>query len=180
MAQTVGGAWPGQVSAQFGRWPVTERRFPMERQPVESAIVKSVGYDPESETLEVELKTGGVYQFDAVSAEYYNETLQSGEHSAEQLLWDLYGENAQHRVITLGVGTNGRQAVESSMLNSLGYDAESETLEAEFHQGAVWQYYGVPEFIYLQLVSGGSIGAFMRDFIIGQYSEIRVDGRRHR
>lgn len=35
----------------------------MEREPVSSRAIVSIGYDPESETLEVEFKTSGIYQY---------------------------------------------------------------------------------------------------------------------
>jgi len=35
----------------------------MERQPVSSSNLVSVGYDPSSETLEVEFKNGSVYRY---------------------------------------------------------------------------------------------------------------------
>jgi hypothetical protein len=35
----------------------------MERQPVSSSNIASVGYDPASETLEVEFHSTGVYQY---------------------------------------------------------------------------------------------------------------------
>ena len=42
----------------------------MERTPVTSSNVASVGYDPESSTLEVEYKTGRVYQFPATPQQF--------------------------------------------------------------------------------------------------------------
>ena len=38
----------------------------MRRVPVESSAVAAVGYDPESETLEVEYRSGRVYRYAAV------------------------------------------------------------------------------------------------------------------
>ena len=35
----------------------------MEREPVSSSNIAAVGYDPDSETLEVEFKTSGIYQY---------------------------------------------------------------------------------------------------------------------
>lgn len=46
----------------------------MQRQPVKSSNVKSVGYDPASQMLEVEFTTGSVYQYPKVSGKEY-ETL---------------------------------------------------------------------------------------------------------
>lgn len=45
----------------------------MEREPVESSTIASVGYDPDSETLEIEFKSGSVYQYYSVPP---------GEHAA--------------------------------------------------------------------------------------------------
>jgi hypothetical protein len=44
----------------------------MERKPVTSSHVVSVGYDPESHTLEVEYKDGAVYQYGGVPASVYD------------------------------------------------------------------------------------------------------------
>ncbi|HQD26546.1 MULTISPECIES: KTSC domain-containing protein [Methanoculleus] len=43
----------------------------MQRQAVESTNIKSVGYDPEDEVLEVEFHSGGVYHYVGVPAEVY-------------------------------------------------------------------------------------------------------------
>lgn len=38
----------------------------MQREPVTSSKIKSVGYDPERKVLEVEFKNGGLYQYSGV------------------------------------------------------------------------------------------------------------------
>jgi hypothetical protein len=38
----------------------------MERLPVESSNLASVGYDPESTVLEIEFKSGGIYKYSRV------------------------------------------------------------------------------------------------------------------
>ena len=43
----------------------------MERQPVTSSNLAEVGYDPELETLEVQFRPGGVYQYFNVPAFMY-------------------------------------------------------------------------------------------------------------
>ncbi len=43
----------------------------MQRQAVESTNIKSVGYDPEDEILEVEFHSGGVYHYVGVPAAVY-------------------------------------------------------------------------------------------------------------
>ena len=43
----------------------------MQRQIVESTSIKSVGYDPEEEVLEVEFQSGRVYQYIGVPRDVY-------------------------------------------------------------------------------------------------------------
>lgn len=50
----------------------------MERQPVTSGNLAEVGYDPELETLEVQFRHGGVYQYLNVPA-FMNERLMTAE-----------------------------------------------------------------------------------------------------
>ncbi len=49
----------------------------MERQPVKSTNVKSVGYDAVEKVLEVEFKSGGVYQYAEVQPEIYADLLKA-------------------------------------------------------------------------------------------------------
>jgi hypothetical protein len=53
-----------------------------------------------------------------------------------------------------------RQSVESSNLASIGYDTENETLEVEFNHGGVYQYFGVPENVYEELMTASSHGKY--------------------
>ncbi|WP_320416563.1 KTSC domain-containing protein [Candidatus Nitrosotenuis chungbukensis] len=41
-----------------------------------------------------------------------------------------------------------RMRIESSDLKSVGYDESTQTLEIEFRQGGVYQYFGVPKKIH--------------------------------
>lgn len=43
------------------------------RQPVQSSNIRSVGYDPAELLLEVEFASGGVYRYQGVSRETYEE-----------------------------------------------------------------------------------------------------------
>jgi hypothetical protein len=45
-----------------------------------------------------------------------------------------------------------RESVSSSNLASIGYDAENEILEIEFNHGGVYQYFDVPENVYVELM----------------------------
>ena len=47
----------------------------MEMQPVKSSNVKAVGYDEENKTLQVEYKSGGIYQYPGVQPEIYADLL---------------------------------------------------------------------------------------------------------
>ena len=47
----------------------------MDRIAVESSNLKSAGYDPESQVLEVEFSSGSVYQYTDVPASVYRELL---------------------------------------------------------------------------------------------------------
>jgi hypothetical protein len=64
--------------------------------------------------------------------------------------------------------------VESSMISSVGYDSAKKVLRAVFHSGAVWEYSGVPEEVYEELLASGSKGGYMRDFIIDCYRDSRI------
>jgi KTSC domain len=58
-----------------------------------------------------------------------------------------------------------REYVQSSNLRSIGYDSNSSTLEVEFNNGAIWQYYDVLESTYYELKSAASIGKFFNSNI---------------
>ncbi len=50
----------------------------MERIPVESSNLASVGYDTEKATLEIEFLNGGIYQYFGVSLETYEGLMSAG------------------------------------------------------------------------------------------------------
>jgi len=61
----------------------------MNRTAVEnSSLFKSVGYDPASETLEVEFSRGAIYQYSGVTAQDWNEFCRAeskGKHFSEHI-----------------------------------------------------------------------------------------------
>ncbi|MDK2836975.1 MAG: hypothetical protein PWQ53_310 [Bacteroidota bacterium] len=67
-----------------------------------------------------------------------------------------------------------RESVQSSMIVSLGYEADTSTLEVEFNSGAIWQYYDVPESVYYDMINSGSLGKYFHANIKGQYTESQV------
>ncbi|EGR5121793.1 KTSC domain-containing protein [Vibrio cholerae] len=66
-----------------------------------------------------------------------------------------------------------RTAVSSSNLVSVGYDADSMTLEVEFNNG-IYQYYDVPEYIYEELMSATSAGSYLHQNIKGSFRFSRI------
>jgi hypothetical protein len=67
-----------------------------------------------------------------------------------------------------------RTAVSSSNVASIGYDAENTTLEIEFNNGSIYQYFDVPENVFDGLRSADSIGAYLAANIKGIYRYSRV------
>jgi hypothetical protein len=67
-----------------------------------------------------------------------------------------------------------RQPVTSSNIRAVGYDPASQTLEIEFHSGAVYQYSDVPESVYRGLMQAASHGSYLHAHIRERYSYRRV------
>ena len=53
-----------------------------------------------------------------------------------------------------------RDSVNASILQSVGYNEQYETLEVEFQNGAVYQYYNCPKPIYDELMKSASKDQF--------------------
>ncbi len=58
-----------------------------------------------------------------------------------------------------------RIAVESSTIASVGYEAETTTLEVAFHRSGVYQYYGVPAEVFEGLLHASSKGSFFDQMV---------------
>lgn len=67
-----------------------------------------------------------------------------------------------------------RTPVESTNLSSVGYDPDTLTLEAEFRDGSVYQYFDVPEHVHLALTSGESVGKYFAANVRGIYRYARL------
>lgn len=68
-----------------------------------------------------------------------------------------------------------RESVKSSNLASVGYDSDSKTLEIEFNNGGLYQYFSVPESIYNGLMAASSKGSYFDQYIKkGSYSYKRI------
>jgi hypothetical protein len=67
-----------------------------------------------------------------------------------------------------------REATASSTIGSIGYDQQSETLEVEFLNGSVYQYYNVPLALFEAFKSAPSKGQFLNTMIRNAYPYSRV------
>ena len=62
----------------------------------------------------------------------------------------------------------------STSIRSLGYDQPSQTLEVEFLNGAIYQYYNVPENMYSEMMEASSKGKFLHLYIKNTFPFSRV------
>lgn len=64
----------------------------MHRVEVESTLLRSVGYDPVTEVLEIELRNGRVYQFSSIAEDVYRELMASASlgHYFNESIKDAY------------------------------------------------------------------------------------------
>ena len=67
-----------------------------------------------------------------------------------------------------------RNYVASSNIASIGYDDYTQTLEVEFLNGTIYQYYDVPSNLHEQLMQEGSKGRFLNTYIKNAYPYSRV------
>ncbi len=67
-----------------------------------------------------------------------------------------------------------RIPVSSSNVAAVGYDPNTQTLEVEFNNGSIYQYFDVPQTIYEALVSAESVGKFLNAQIKGYYRYAKV------
>jgi KTSC domain len=59
--------------------------------------------------------------------------------------------------------------VSSSNIAAVGYDEDNQTLLIEFNNGTNYQYFDVPERIFIELRDAGSIGAYFASNVKGIY-----------
>lgn len=67
-----------------------------------------------------------------------------------------------------------RQPVTSSNIASIGYDATSQTLEIEFLNGGLYQYFDVPQHVHEELMNASSHGQYLAQNIKGVYRYSKV------
>ncbi len=64
--------------------------------------------------------------------------------------------------------------VDSSNVESIGYDENSLTLQVEFKNGGVYQYFDVPEELFIGLRDADSVGRYLNANIKGNYRYSKV------
>lgn len=62
-----------------------------------------------------------------------------------------------------------RTPVTSSNVAAVGYDPDTMTLEVEFRNGSVYQYFDVAETVYQDLMSASSVGTYLNQNIKSTY-----------
>ncbi len=67
-----------------------------------------------------------------------------------------------------------RTRVISSSIASAGYSPEGSTLELEYRNGSVYQYFAVPRSVFDALLAAESKGTFVSEQIRGRYLYRRV------
>ena len=67
-----------------------------------------------------------------------------------------------------------RQVVTSEIIDSVGYDAETLTLEVQFRNGWLYRYDDVPAEIYRALMSADSHGRYLKRNIVDQFVTTRI------
>ena len=67
-----------------------------------------------------------------------------------------------------------RNAVSSSNIASVGYDSDSQTLEIEFNNGSIYQYFDVGQNVYNDLINAASVGGYLAAHIKGSYRFSKV------
>lgn len=67
-----------------------------------------------------------------------------------------------------------RTLVNSSNIQSIGYDVQSAVLEVEFKSGDVYQYFNLPDSLYQRFLQAPSHGQFLNDYIRYNYRYQKV------
>lgn len=67
-----------------------------------------------------------------------------------------------------------RKPVSSSNIASIGYDEATSTLEIEFLNNSIYQYFDVPQHIYQGLMNADSHGQYLAQNIKGVYRYSKV------
>ena len=67
-----------------------------------------------------------------------------------------------------------RTNVQSSNINSIGYEDSTGTLEVEFKGGGIYKYSKVPKDVFLKFMSASSHGKYFNKVIMGKYPTAKL------
>ena len=67
-----------------------------------------------------------------------------------------------------------RKPVVSRNIRTIGYEESTQTLEIEFLNSIIFQYYNVPQIIYSEMMKAESKGKFLHFYIENAYPYSRV------
>lgn len=67
-----------------------------------------------------------------------------------------------------------RTPVSSSTVVSVGYEPSTLTLEVEFKNGSIYQYFDMPDSVYQELMRASSVGKFLNANIKNNYRYVRL------
>lgn len=85
------------------------------------------------------------------------------------------GKNLLELISSDGKSEIKRTPVASSNIASVSYDIENKILEIEFHHGAVYQYFDVPENLYEELMNSPAIGSYFMNEIKDKYNYNKIN-----
>lgn len=64
--------------------------------------------------------------------------------------------------------------VDSSNVEAVGYDEDSSTMQVEFKNGTMYQYFDVPENVFIGLRDADSVGGYLAASVKGAYRYSKV------
>lgn len=138
----------------------------MRMTPVQSSVIHSVGYDPETRKLLVRFHSGSLYEYVSVPPLVYAELMNSDSPGTylDHNIRDIYTCRQVLKMVP----------VASTSIHSVGYDPSVQVLYVKFHNGYTYEYSGVPPEIYAGLMNAYSIGAYMNQHVRGHYPYRRI------
>lgn len=87
----------------------------------------------------------------------------------QQYVTATLGKNLVSALTMKSLHTIERAKVASSNIASVGYDKVSQILEIEFHHGAIYQYFDVPEKVFEELMSSSALGSYFMNEIKNKF-----------
>ena len=102
----------------------------------------------------------------------FNEKLDTYERTKSEGSDETELSNSPIRKDPFSTGTITRIRVKSSNVFAIGYNEETGTLQVEFKNGSVYEYYEVPENVFVTFMNAESKGRFIRNLYKYKYREV--------